>query len=76
MLEELLLSLVWAWQFFIDVNFMCNCIINTDNTKRRAGRAGGPCLPNEKDELSAGWQAAQKSGPAGCTTTGLAGGLG
>jgi len=31
-------------------------------------------LPNEKHELSAGWRAAQKSGPAGCTT-GLAGGL-
>ena len=24
-------------------------------------------LPNEKHELSAGWRAAQKSGPAGCT---------
>jgi len=40
-----------------------------------AGRAGWRAvLPNEKHELSAGWRAAQKSGPAGCIT-GLAGGL-
>jgi len=39
-----------------------------DNTKRRA------VLPNEKHEFSAGWQAAQKGGPAGCTT-GQASGL-
>ena len=31
-------------------------------------------LPNKKHELSAGWRAAQKSGPAGYTT-GLADGL-
>jgi len=31
-------------------------------------------LPNEKHEFSKGWQAAQKSGPAGCTT-GRASGL-
>ena len=40
---------------------------------------GGPAgwravLPNEKHEFSAGWRAAQKGGPAGCTT-GWASGL-
>jgi len=50
--------------------------VQTDNTKRRAGGRAGwrAVLPNEKHELSTGWRAAQKSGPAVCTT-GLAGGL-
>jgi len=39
------------------------------------GRAGWRAvLPNEKHEFSAGWRAAQKGGPAGCTT-GWASGL-
>ena len=33
------------------------------------GRAGwSAVLPNEKYEFSTGWRAAQKGGPAGCTT--------
>jgi len=35
---------------------------------------GRAVLPNEKHEFLAGWRAAQKGGPAGCTT-GLASGL-
>ena len=42
-----------------------------DNTKRAGWRS---VLPNEKHEFSAGWRAAQKGGPAGCTT-GWASGL-
>ena len=56
--------------------------LERDNTKRRAGRAGGPCYQIKNmnfpwvGELHrrAGWQAAQQDRPVGCTL-GWAGGL-
>jgi len=46
----------------------------TDNTKWRAGRPGGPYCQMKKHEFSAGWWATEKGGPAGYTT-GRASGL-
>ena len=46
----------------------------TDNTKWRAGRPGGPYCQMKKYEFSAGWWATEKGRPAGYTT-GRASGL-